>query len=86
LRIRLYRGAKWEPQERAVFHYGDVEYCLKITDRAFVHRRCQGVPDVDEPPKEFALPCGDRCLLCLSLTGDFQGFHYKIAATVFEDR
>jgi hypothetical protein len=30
------------------------------------------------------LPCGDALLVCVSLTGAHDGFHYKVMATVFE--
>ena len=27
---------------------------------------------------------GDNCILCISLTTEFNGYHYKVIATVFE--
>jgi hypothetical protein len=29
-------------------------------------------------------PYGDNCLLCVSLTPEFNGYHYKVVAAVLE--
>jgi hypothetical protein len=68
-------------KRRAAFRYHGVEYNLAVTDprigaEYFVLR---------PKPGEFRLRCGDKCLICVSLAGDFDGFHYKVIATIFED-
>lgn len=68
-------------KRRAAFRYRGVEYNLAVTDpkigdEYFLFRA---------KPGEFRLRCGDNCLICVSLAGEFDGFHYKVVATIFED-
>jgi hypothetical protein len=84
LRIRLYTQA-YKPRRQALFRYRGVTYDLPITDPV-IDEKCFGrIPKQGSPPLDFPLPCGDDCLICVSLTGDFQGHHYKIVATILEN-
>lgn len=67
-------------KRRAAFRYRGVDYNLAVTDpkigdEYFLFRAKTG---------EFRLRCGDHCLICVSLAGEFDGFHYKVVATIFE--
>lgn len=68
---------------RALFTYNGVQYNFSLTDPVFTARYGQKTPPPGQPPIEFACPSADRCLLCVSLTPPFKGFHYKVVATVF---
>jgi hypothetical protein len=61
-----------------------VEYNLPLTDPLVMDRYEREMPQVGEPAREIALPSGGECLLCVSLTREYKGFHYKVAATVVE--
>jgi len=89
LRVRLWRefnprkGYK-QKKTRAIFDYGDAEFALSLTDPVATTRHCTDFPNVNEPPREFTLPFRDNCLVCVSLTPVFNGFHFKVVATVLE--
>lgn len=89
LRIRLWQEP--DPQTngarrktRAVFTYRGVEYALSITDPRFLDQRCPRHPRVGAPAIEAPAWCKDRCVLCVSLTPPFHGYHYKVVATILE--
>lgn len=89
LRLRLWkeynadRGYN-QKKTRAVFNYSGVEFNLSLTDPVATERHCTSFPDVGKPAQELVLPFGDHCLLCVSLTPMFHGYHYKVVATVLE--
>ena len=65
---------------RGCFEYNRVCYELSITDPLFrkrysLYNRELGDMKIDSP---------DDCFLCISLTPEFRGYHYKVIATVFE--
>jgi hypothetical protein len=67
-----------------VFRYNGVEYDLSLTDPILSKRYEERIPAPEYPPLVVRLPCADNLLLCVSLAGDLQGYHYKLVATVFE--
>lgn len=69
---------------RAKFIYRDVEYEMNVTDPVFLDRWCRAGPEPGDPPRTVRPLFGDRCLLCVSLTPLFHGYHYKVVATVLE--
>jgi hypothetical protein len=88
-RVRLWTEPRPETQSqkhyrRAVFRYHGVEYNLSLTDPIVNARFDPHLPAAGEPPREERLPCGDECLLCVSLAREYQGWHYKVVATVVE--
>jgi len=89
LRVRLWKEHdKWKgyvtKKTRAMFNYGGLEYDLGLTDDFTKERYCRTFPDVDEPASEVRLPFGDECLLCVSLTPKFNGYHYKVVAAMLK--
>ena len=71
---------KW----RAVFRFKSVGYNFSITDPVFLQKYSAWLRG-KTLPSEGPLPCGDRCLLCVSLGGMWQDKHYKLVATIFEN-
>ncbi|HEY2975877.1 MAG TPA: hypothetical protein VGJ48_25405 [Pyrinomonadaceae bacterium] len=69
---------------RGVFNYGSQSYQLSITDPVFTSNHCRIHPAAGDPPVVVEPPCGDRCLLCISLTSPFRDYHYKVIATVLQ--
>jgi hypothetical protein len=75
---------KKRPQSkfRARFLYNGVKYELSLTDPLATDRFCHPLPAVGEKPRTLALASAHGPLLCVSLTPIFNGFHYKVAATI----
>lgn len=82
------RPARHDPttprRPRARFGYAGIEYEMNITDPVFLDRWCRGCPEPGEAARVVRPVFGDRCLLCVSLTPLFHGYHYKVVATVLE--
>lgn len=68
---------------RAVFRYAGQEYSLSMTDPIFDEQHCGKHPAESEGVRKVVPPCGDNCLLCVSLTPPLNEYHYKVVATVF---
>ena len=84
-RIRLFTDDRWDKKkQRAVFRYNGLTYNLPLTDPLVSGRYRWQIPPSGDRPKELRLPCGDDCLICVSLAGNFEDHHYKVVATVFE--
>ncbi|TVS09927.1 MAG: hypothetical protein EA424_26175 [Planctomycetaceae bacterium] len=89
IRPRDFRVSMWteynqfkgydQRKTRGVFTYAGVEYSLALTDDRFTSAHC---PNHDGKKHEFAPHFGDDCLLCISLGVPFNGYHYKLIATV----
>lgn len=67
---------------RARFTYNGEKYELSLTDPVASERFCKPMPAVGEKPRTLALTSAHGPLLCCSLTPVFNGFHYKVAATI----
>ncbi len=88
-RVRMWREHNpfrgyTQKKTRAVFEYNQQRYALSITDPVFSSNHCAQHPQQEGKVLEITPPCGDQCLLCVSLTPPFQGYHYKVVATVLE--
>lgn len=88
-RVRMWREHNpfrgyTQKKTRAVFEYNQQRYSLSITDPVFSSNHCAQHPQQEGEVLEMTPPCGDQCLLCVSLTPPFQGYHYKVVATVLE--
>lgn len=88
-RVRMWREFNpfknyTQRKTHAVFSYRDVQYSLSLTDPVFCERRCRAHPPENAAAIEVVPPCEDTCLLCVSLTPPFNGYHYKVVATVLE--
>jgi len=85
--VRLWRERNpWkgyvQRKTHAVFRYAGQEYSLSMTDPIFREQHCSDHPAESEGVREVVPPCGDDCLLCISLTPPFNEHHYKVVATV----
>jgi len=57
---------------------------MNVTDPVFTAKHCKTYPALGAKATIIRPPSGDRCLLCVSLTPEFMGYHYKVVATVLE--
>lgn len=73
-----------QEKRRAVFSYERQRYELGLTDPIFIGKHAAKFPSAKEPAIVVRPPYRDRCLLCVSLTPIFNGYHYKVVATVLE--
>ena len=67
---------------QAIFSYRNARYGLSLTDPSFNRMHCSDHPAEGEKPREFVPACAEKCLLCISLTPPFNGYHYKVVASV----
>ena len=70
-------------KREAVFVFLGHSYRLHITDPAAEEKYCASVP-LDAPKRVIELDPGNRCFLCISLTPEFNGKHYKVVAGLLE--
>jgi hypothetical protein len=69
---------------RTLFEYRGNHYDFSLTDPVARDKYCSHFPKAEDGPKIVHLECGGKCILCVSLAALFNGYHYKIAATVIE--
>ena len=74
---------KLKRQRRAIFKYRDVEYNLPITDTDIDKRYFSDFPGLGQPVR-IIKPEASRCLVAVSITPEFHGFHYKIVGNIIE--
>lgn len=85
-RIQLgWRDGDGKPRKRrrGVFWYNARRYEFSITDPV-MDRYYDPYPKPADEVREVKLDCGDDCVLCVSLTPVFEGYHYKVIAAVVE--
>jgi len=75
---------QYKLRRRVLFRYKNVHYDLGITDSEFMERHRAKIPDKGQPSKIFSVQPSNGCYLCISLAREFNGYHYKVAATIFE--
>lgn len=82
----LVKTSTWEgidkKQVRGVFKYNGQEYDFSMTDPLIRKKYFPRFPNVKTGVT--SLGGSDEILLCVSLTPEFHGYHYKIVATVIE--
>jgi hypothetical protein len=81
-----YPGAEKPSQKRRVIsatHQGHLHE-FDIDDPKFAEKYYPKFPGLGEPKIDIALAKPQETLLCVSLAGLWYGYHYKIAAAVFE--
>ncbi len=83
LRIRV-ESRDGKEKWRAVFRFKGIGYNFSITDPVFLHKYTAW-PRGKTLPIEAPLRCCDHCLLCVSLGRMWQGKHFKLVATIFEN-
>ncbi|MBX9625353.1 MAG: hypothetical protein K2X82_16220 [Gemmataceae bacterium] len=71
-------------RRRCLFRYAGLDYDLALTDPKATEQYERRFPAPGQSALVVPLP-GDRTLLCVSLARPFNGYHYKLVATVFED-
>lgn len=77
-------GAHIRPRRRAIFQHAGVTYEFNITDPMFIERYRADLPKEGEPARFRDIAPANGCFLCVSLAGEFNGFHYKVVATIIE--
>ena len=74
----------WGKQKKRVyFTYNGAHYDLGLTDPVAVSQHCPKIPAQGEPALEVQLDVSNMAL-CVSLPGPFNGFHYKLVATILQ--
>jgi hypothetical protein len=68
----------------ARLRYAGMLHHFDVTDPDFADRHYPRIPAPNEPGIEVKLTRPDETLVCVSVTGEYQGHHYKIAAAFFE--
>ncbi len=71
-------------RQRLHLKYNGVEHEFDITDPNFESCYLAAARKIGEEPVEIPLPNDGSLHVCLSLTPEFHGAHYKIAATIWE--
>jgi hypothetical protein len=72
-----------QKRRRGKFSYNGVAYNLAITDPDIDKKYFRPFPGNDEGVKQIPLNT-EKCLLCISLAPEFNGYHYKLIAKVIE--
>jgi len=67
---------------RGVFDYNGQYYNFSMTDPIIRQKYFPSLANISDGLIDIENP--DDCLICVSLTPEFHGYHYKIIATVFE--
>lgn len=75
---------RYKQRRRALFRYRGVNYELNITDPEFSERYRAQFPAKGKPPNTFRVTPPNGCYLCVSLAPEFNGYHYKVVATIIE--
>lgn len=70
-------------RRRAIFRYNDVDYDLAITDPDIHGKYFIPFPGIDDAQKTINMDI-EKCLLCVSLAPEFNGYHYKLIAKIIE--
>lgn len=73
-----------QKRRRGKFLYNGVNYDLAITDPEIDTKYFRPFPGIDDGIKQIAMDT-EKCLLCISLAPEFNGYHYKLIATVIEN-
>lgn len=74
----------YQKRVRARFRYNSQEYRFGLTDPLFTETYRTAYPAPGGPAALFRPPFQDNCLFCVSLTPLFNGYHFKVVATVLE--
>lgn len=68
---------------RALFFYQGQYYELNITDPRFIAKHRAMLLPPDQPAAPFVVNNQQDTIVCVSLVRDFNGYHYKVVATIF---
>jgi len=73
-----------QKRRRGKFFYSGMNYDLAITDPEIDRKYFRPFPGIDDGLKQITMD-PEKCLLCISLAPEFNGYHYKLVATVIEN-
>lgn len=73
-----------QKRRRGKFSYNGVNYNLAITDPDIDRKYFRPFPGINDGVKRISLN-PEKCILCISLAPEFNGYHYKLIAKVIED-
>jgi len=77
------REGFYRERYRAMFSYHGENYEFNITDPRFIARHQAMLLPPDQPPVGFTVNEGRDTIICVSLAREFNGYHYKVVATIF---
>lgn len=92
--LEFHLGRNWKSEQQngsrktsnATFKYRRNSYKMPITDDHFTRARFRNKHPVKVGSEhEISIPWTKPCLLCISLTEPFRGYHYKVIATILEE-
>lgn len=75
---------RYKQRRRALFMYRGADYEINITDPEFSERHRGKFPAKGKPANTFTVQPPNGCYLCVSLAPEFNGYHYKVVATILE--
>ena len=75
---------KEQKKRRGKFNYNGMNYDLAITDPEIDNNYFRSFPSIDDGIKQIPMDT-EKCLLCISLAPEFNGYHYKLIAKVIEN-
>ncbi|MBF0234307.1 MAG: hypothetical protein HQK65_14905 [Desulfamplus sp.] len=73
-----------QKRRRGKFAYNGVNYNLAITDPDIDRKYFRPFPGINDGVKQINLN-PEKCILCISLAPEFNGYNYKLIAKVIED-
>ena len=82
--INHFEGGNQRKKRRGKFRYNGVNYDLAITDPEIDNKYFRPFPRIDDGIKRIPMDTA-KCLLCISLASQFNGYHYKLIAKVIEN-
>ncbi len=77
------REGFYRERYRAMFSYHGANYELNITDPRFIARHQGMLLPPEQPAVPFAVNDQRDTTICVSLAREFNGYHYKVVATIF---
>ena len=77
------REGFYRERYRAMFSYQGENYELNITDPRFIARHKPRLLPPDQPSVAFSVNEQRDTTICVSLAREFNGYHYKVVATIF---
>jgi hypothetical protein len=75
---------RYKQRRRAIFSYNGDRYEFNVTDPKFSEAHRSQFPAKGQAPRTFTVTPNGEAHLCVSLAPEFNGYHYKVVATIFE--
>lgn len=77
------REGFYRERYRAMFSYRGENFEFNITDPRFIARHQAMLLPPDQPATTFTVNENRDTTICVSLAREFNGYHYKVVATIF---